>query len=228
MAAPTLSDYQQSNWSDANTASEVTPTVTWASGNVIVVLGMTSDNSATLNTPTATGLTFTALAGTPTNGVSSCKAYGWSATAGSGGSSAITATIGGASSARGIAAFVYSGCDGVGNLSIATGLGATSTQSLIRGSNNSAVVQSWGDWDAVNDTVVTWTPSGQTERVAQFITAQATMFVAEWPDQGTAGTTSYGFTAGSGTAFTAITVEVKGSTVVAGPGIMGRMLMVNP
>lgn len=210
MPGPTLVDYDQSTWSDTSTASEVTTSASWSANDVVVVLGATGDNVVTLGVPTATGLTFAALAGTPTNTASNCKLYAWSATAGSSGSGVITSTTDGASEMRGLASFVHGGSNGIGNTSIATGLGATTTQSLIRSQGNSAVIQVWGDWNAVNDVAVTWTPAGETERVAQWISAKATMFVASWGGQGDAGTTSYGFTGGSATAMSAITVEILG------------------
>jgi hypothetical protein len=214
MAAPTLVDYQQSNWADSVSTSEVTPTVTWQAGDFLVVLGATEDNaSATLNTPTATGLTFAAVTGTPTNTANQTKLYAWTATAASSSSGAVTGSNSdGTGRARGIAVFVYRGSGGLGNKAVATGLGATTTQSLVRGSSNSAVVQVWGDWSAGTGTTVTWTPSGQTQRIAQFISGVASFFVANWGDQGSPGTTSYGFSGGNGTAFSAITLEITGST----------------
>ena len=77
---------------------------------------------------------------------------------------------------------------------------------------DSFVGQVWGDWNAVNDAVVTWTPSGQTQRVAQFVSGSATFFVANWGDQGATGTTSYGFSGYAGGDMTAITIEVKGTS----------------
>lgn len=215
MPAPTLTDYQQSTWSDAVGTSEVTSTLTWADGAYIVILGASSDNALyQIDTPTAPGLTFLPVAGTPTNTNSNCKLYAWDATAVGAGSGVVTATVVGGAGGRGIAAFVFNGSGGLRNTAIATGLGGTTTQSLIRGSNNSAVLQVWGDWDAVNDVAVSWTPAEFTERVAQFVSGQATFFVASWTDQGAAGTTSYGFTAGGATATCALTLEIKGIPVI--------------
>lgn len=208
--APTLADYQQSTWSDTSALSEVTALITFLAGDVIVVVGMTDTNTATLSTPTAVGLTFSQIA-TPTNSANECKAYAWAATAAADGSSVITCTVNAATNSRGLSAFVYRGSDGTGATAISAALGATTTQSLVRGSANSAVVTCWGDFNAVNDTTVTWTPSGQTQRVAQFVSGQATFFVANWGDQGAAGTTSYGFSGFAGGEMAAVTVEIKGA-----------------
>lgn len=211
MPEPTLA-YHESNWGDT-AASETSASITWADGDTVVVLGITEDNSVTMGTPTVTGLTFTALAGSPTNGASSCKAYGWKATAVGSGSGAVTSALTGGDNA-GISVWVCSASAGVGNLSIASGLGATTTQSLIRAGVDSAVIQAWGDWSAINDVAVTLTPTTPvvgTQREATFISGAATFFVADWGDQDAAGTTSYGFTDhAGGAAMSAITVEILG------------------
>lgn len=219
-AQPTLADYQESNFTDLGT-TETTPTVTWSAGDLIVVLGITEDNPRTLNTPTATGLTFSAVSGSPTNSASSTKGYAWTATAGSGGSGAVSAT--GTDHAEGIAVFVFSGTDGLGGTAISAGLGSTTTQDLTRTGTNSHVVQIWGDWNAVNDTTVTWTPTGATQRENTYVAGRATFFVANWGDQGSTGTTGYGFSGYAGGHMTAITLEIKGTS--GGAAAVTRMLL---
>jgi hypothetical protein len=220
MAAPTLTDYQQSNWTDNVNTSEVTASATWSAGSVVVVVGITEDDSNTLATPTwSDSATFSALSGTPTSAGSSCKGYAWVATANGAGSGVITSTVDANFRRRGIAVFVYSGSDGIGNVSVSAALGATTTQSLVRAHANSAVISVWGDWAAVNDTTVSWTPASFTQRVAEFVTA-ASFFLGDWGDQGAAGTTSYGFTghAGGGD-FTAITIEVRGAAAAGSSSV---------
>lgn len=212
MAQPTLASYQQSTWSGSSSASEVTATVTWSTGDLVVVLGATDDNVNTLALQNVTGLTFSPVTGSPSNVASSAKVYGWSAIATAGGSSALTATVDGSTAARGLSVFVFSGSDGVGGVSVSGALDATTTQSLTRTGANSHVVQAWSDWNAVNDTTVTWTPTGETQRVAQFVGGRATFFVANWGDQGASGSTNYGFSGFSGGDFSAITLEVLGTT----------------
>lgn len=209
LTPPTLSDYKASNWTDVVTTAEVTSSLTWSAGNLIVVVGMTEDNGYTLNTPTASGLTFSLV--TSSNTAGTCKVYVWQATAGSSGSGAVTSTTSdGSDRARGISAFAYSGSGGIGNTGAITN-SAAKTISLIRSQDNSAVINAMGDWNAVNDTAVTGTPSGSTLRQADFVSARATFFVLDWPDQGTAGTTSYGITDHTGTvAMTGFAIEVKG------------------
>lgn len=208
MPEPTLADYQESTFTDTAT-NDVSGSATWSAGDVIVVLGMTADNADTLGTPTAAGLTFAAVSGTPTNTNSACKGYAWTATAGSGGSGAVTSA--GSAASKGISVFVFSGSNGIGGTAFSASLGSTTTQSLTRTGTNSHVVQIWGDWNAVNDTTVTWTPSGQTQQVADFHSGSATYFGASWGDQGASGTTSYGFSGFAGGSMTAITLEILGT-----------------
>src|ERR1700754_2924821 len=128
--APTLVDYQQSNWTDISGSSEVTPAITWQAGDRILVLGLTADNTMTFGVPTATGLPFSELGSTNTG--NQTKGYAWGATAGSGGSSAVTATAAaGGSGARGIAALVYRGSDGFGTVVADSTLDGTTTDILI-------------------------------------------------------------------------------------------------
>lgn len=212
MAAPTLGSYQQSDWTDVTTAGEVTPSITWSAGDVILVIGMTEDNAVTLGTPTATGLTFSALSGFPTNSASHTKLYAWSATAGSGGSGAVTATAAdGASHSRGIAAFVYAGSDGIGTIAVNASSGSTTSISLNKSGANSAVVSVLSDWSATSDVTVSWTPAGFTQRVNYEAVGRATYFLANWPDQGAAGSVTYGFTAGAGTDYSVAAIEILGT-----------------
>lgn len=208
---PTLSNFQTSTWSDLSSGSEVTPTLTWSSGDLIIVVGGTESGSWTINTPTATGLSFSLVTSVGTGDGSNTTAYMWSATAGSGGSSAITSTVvEGGSAARGIAAYAYSGSGGLGNTGTIVG-SSSKTINLTRGTANSAVVAVLNDWQAVSDTTVNTSPAGGTVRVAQESPAHATFFSADWGDQGSTGTTSYGITDHTGTVDMAgIVLEVEG------------------
>jgi hypothetical protein len=212
MAAPTLADYRESDWTDLSTSgpveNEVSASATWLAGDVIVVLGATEDNGRTLATPTATGLTFSLI--TSTNTGSNCKAYLWTATAGSNGSGAITSVLSNALTAAGISVFVFRGCSGVGTPQTIIG-SAAKTISVTRAQANSLVVCLLADWNATADVAVTATPTG-TVRVATNPT-NASFYVTSFGDQGTTGTTSYGIANHTGTVKMAgIALEVKGST----------------
>lgn len=210
MAAPTLTSSTSSDYTDNAAVSEVTGTLTWNSGDRILVVAMTEDQSFTLATPTATGLTFTALgsAVTPSN---SCWLHAWEATAAGSGSSAVTATRSGGTGVamRGIYAFAYGGSTGFVRTNKA-GVNATETVSVTRTLANSAIVFWSADWSASGTGGIGWTPAGQTQLIAQTNTG-ATAVVGRWDDQGATGTTAYGTTGLAGTAFTVAAVEVLGT-----------------
>lgn len=214
-AAPTLINYQQSSWSDlTTTAAEVTPSITWLTGDVIVVVASTADGNFTLATPVASGLSFTLIAGPLGTAGTNATVYAWKATAASGSSATISCTPSGstASTGRGCAVFQYRGSDGVGNSGTMTG-SALKVVSLIRGTDNSAVISVMADWNAVTDVTVDPSPAGGTQRVAAVVSGQATFFLFDWGDQGAAATTSYGITTHTGTVkMTGIAVEIKGTT----------------
>jgi len=217
-AAPSVEDYQQSNWTDTTGSSEVTGTLTWQAGDLIIVVGATAEGPATLGTPTATGLTFSLVQETNAGASNQdVRTYLWSATAAGSGSSAVTSTIGGGTNTRGISAFVYRGSDGLGNNSTINNSSAK-VISLTRSEDNSSVVVILADWNAVDDTTVSPSPGGGTQRVAQNVSGATTSFIFNWGDQGTAGTTSYGITDHTGTVdMGGIVVEVLGQDAPAEP-----------
>jgi len=215
VAEPTLVDYQQSTWADTTSASEVTPSISWQTGDIILVVGATEDSGVTFNTPTATGLTFSLL--TSTGGASNTATYMWSATAGSNGSGAVTATHnGGASYAKGISAFVFRGSDGLGTAQTITGTTAK-TISLTRAQANSHAVCVPADWNQVGDASIDPTPgTNAAERVEAQVSGRADFILYSWGDQGATGTTSYGVTNHTGTVdMSGIVVEITGTAGAA-------------
>lgn len=212
MAAPVLSQEVNSNYTDRSAAStSETAAITWSSGSQILAVGTTEDNSVTLGTPTATGLTFAALTGTPTNTANSCKTYAWSATAASSGSGTVTSTHGNTVGA-GMSVFVFDNCTGFGTPAILVSTAAA--VSLTRAAANSMVVFIGGDWGASTDVTVTPNPAtAGTQDVAINLSGIYSAYVFHWGDQGTAGTTSYGIGSwtASGSNVSKIAIEVLGS-----------------
>lgn len=219
--APTLIDAQSSDYSDTGN-TETTASVSWEAGDLVLVFGSTENNNNDcslqdcyfLNTPTATGLTFSLITSvnlTPVAGGDDVPHYLWSATAGSSGSGAISATRSDAFTGhRGITAFIYRGSDGIGNTNTLDGSTAK-VISLTRSKANSAVAVDLGDWAAGADVTVDPSPAGGTQRVA-VANGAYTAFVFDWTDQGAAGTTDYGITNHTGTVdMSGIVVEVLGA-----------------
>ena len=207
---PTFSDVEASTLNDL-ALNETTGTLTWSAGDFIVVMGLTENGNITLNTPTATGLTFSLTTSLNVGESGDCVVYVWTASAGSSGSSAVSATGAGGTAMRGIAAYAVSGSQGLGNTATIEG-SANKVVNLTRANSNSAVITALGDWNAVNDTAVTATPVGGTVRQAANVSTQATFFLTDWTDQGSAGATNYGITDHTGTVvMSAIAVEIRGA-----------------
>jgi hypothetical protein len=213
--APTLIQYAESSWTTTTASKATTTSITWLTGDVIVVVGGTGDQGNVITSVTATGLTFTP--GTPLTAASSCWANTWTVTASSGGTSAVTANISVTGVPYGIAVWVYRGSDGIGGRGADTSTGKT--VSLGRVDDHSAVVCGIFDWSAGTTTSHVWTPTGQTEDEAQQVGTQYTAFVADWGDQGTSATIAYGI---SGTAsvgaHSKVALEILG-TISAGSNV---------
>lgn len=213
MTAPTLIAYIETANYQQNFGSKTTPSsLTWQTGDVIVVMGVMEDVQAgvSIGTPTATGLTFAAI-GSPSAVTSSCWMGRWQATAGSSGSSAITATQTGSIN-WGLGVWQYRGSSGVGATPAISEAINTKVQSLIRTGSNSAVICAFADWGA-GSTTATYTPGSATqEGSSDGAGATYSVLMANWGDQGAPGTLSYGITAGLSTnAITLGLVEVTGT-----------------
>lgn len=207
VTAPTFVSVTSSPYDDTSD-NETTASVSWSTGNLIVVVGVTEDYYRELQAPTATGLTFSLVTSIGT--VDNCIVYVWSASAGSGGSSAVScATVGGFAWRCGISVFVVSGSAGIGATATLDGSSAK-TVSLTRSYANSGVIAAFGDWNAVDDTAVTATPTGTVD-VAKNFSGAYTAFVTHYGSQGSTGTTSYGITDHTGTVkLSGACVEVRG------------------
>src|SRR5690242_12218151 len=132
---------------------------------------MTEDQAVTLATPTVTGgtgtgLTFSALVGSPTSTASSCKGYGWRATAAGTGSGTLRTSVVSSDQAGGMIA-LKAAAGTLGTVSALTTLTNTAkTVSVTRGGPNSVVAFAAGDWSANTDVTVDPSPAGGTQRVA--------------------------------------------------------------
>jgi hypothetical protein len=210
--APTLVDSDEvADWTSFATPRS-TGSVSWQTGDVVVVHGLVADDVTTLNTPTVSGLTFSLVAQTGGGG-STCRSYVWAATAGSNGSGAIQGSKSGSDVDWGIAVEVWRDSDGVGNSAVDTS--TAKTVSLPRSDAHSAVSYGGADWSADVD-AATFTPSGATVIESAGDGATYGVHVGWWSDQGDAGTTSYGVSITSTGSFAKVAVEILG-TGSAGP-----------
>lgn len=209
MTAPTLLDFGESNWTDTS-LTETTADIDWsAAGDFVIVLGATEDNAQTIGTPTATGLTFAAMSGTPTNSSNSCKAYAWSATAAGNNNSTVTATGAGGTATRGISAWAFTGSAALGSPVVAVSAALTVSVGV---QQDSTVIMVLADWNAAVASAPVTTPAGGTVVRNTNVNGAATYVLVEWTNQA-AGTRSYGIGSGwTGTGTVSkIAVEVQGT-----------------
>lgn len=195
--------------------------LSWSVGDRVYVIGVGADQSGfSFNTPSTAGSNlggFASIAG-PTTAASSTRVQAWMATATGVGSGTISQSVNG-TQVWGIVAWAVAGSDGVGNVATATATGSPETVSLVRSDDHALVLAVVADWGAASPTGHTWSPSGQTEREATTFGTDYTIYAADWGDQGTAGTTSYGVTVtASGQNYSKIALEILGTTVTAGGG----------
>lgn len=218
MLAATLVAYAESSWTDKTSTPEASsPSLTWQTGDLIVVFGSTENGGYTLDLPTTAGvgLSFTQKAAVGTT-TSDCHAYLWWAVATADGSGSITSSPStGQTAARGISVWQYRGSDGIGNTATLSASSAK-TGSLVRSADNSRVGFGAGDWNAVTSGTAT-SPSGGTVRENSTASGSMSQFVADWSDQGAAGTTSYGYTGGGTPKNYGFVWEVLGSSGAAVP-----------
>jgi hypothetical protein len=209
----TVVDYQESTFSDSGTADELAGSVSWQTGDIILVFGGISNNDSgdTLGVPTVSGLSFSQLAAVNVNaGSDDATVYLWSATAAGNGSGQIGSVTGTANAATrcGIAVLVYRGAGSLGTPVTLDGSTAK-TISVTRAGANSHVALMMVDWAQVGDVVVDATPTG-TVRHASAQSGQADFFVVTFGDQGASGgPTAYGITNHTGTVdMSGIAVEI--------------------
>jgi len=209
----------ESTWTGTGTSKSTSTggngsgTVSWQAGDTVYVFGATAQaSSTTLGTPTHSGANLPAFAavGAAVGSGAQCWAHTWSAVATGSGSSVISETATSSADPWGIIAWVVRGSDGTGTR--ASDVSAAKTVSLTRSDAHSLVFDIIADY-AAGSATLTWTPSGQTQREATQDAGLYTVGVADWGDQGSAGATSYGVSAGFDATgpLTKIALEILGT-----------------
>lgn len=221
--APTIVSYTASAWDGANKS---TASISWQTGDLVVVVGLSADKFWPLNDPTATGLTFVDH-GTPAGaGAGSDVAWAmiWTATAGSNDSQVVSITENGDGQGFGIFVWVIRNHDGFNATSFSSGATSSATGSLsctLTGPD-SVVIFGGADYNQVV-TPTAWTPGSETER-RDATDSFADTFIADWTAQA-AGTRSYGSTTASGLATAMKAIEVLAAAASSTPRT-GRGLVV--
>jgi len=215
----------ESTWTGTGTSKSTSTggngsgTVSWQTGDTVCVFGATAQaSSTTLGTPTHSGANLPAFSavGAAVGSGAQCWAHTWSATATGSGSSVISETATSSSDPWGIIAWVIRGSDGVGIR--ATLVSAAKDVSLTRSDAHSLVLEIIADY-AAGSATLTWTPTGETQREATQAAGLYTVGVADWGDQGSAGATSYGVSAGFDATgpLTKIALEILGTIATVTP-----------
>lgn len=221
MPAPTFVAEYGDVWNTST--SPKTASVTLNTGEVLVVCGVTSDQGATLNTPTGgTGLTYTLQQSVVVSQF--CTAYVWTTISASDQTYTLSLTNAGDNTLEwGFIGYRFSGSDGVGASSKTNVSGAAPSLSLTTLFANSAVVVINADWNAVDGTTRTWrtinsiTPTlgNNLERTYFRDAAAYTTYSAYWNDVGATGAKTTGLSAPAGQKYSIIAVEVRGSSGAA-------------
>lgn len=196
-----------------------TPTV--ATGDVLVVVSV-AEGQLSWVAPSGGALTY--AAGPALTAATRCAAGSWSTTAS--GAQSYTLSMGDNSGTLwwGFNALRFSGSAGLGATASATAGGvAAPTLGITTLGDNSAIVVIIGDYDAVSGTSRTWravngtTPTGANTFERTYFTdpSHYTLYVAYYPDAGTAGLKTVGMTAPANQMYSIIAYEVKGATATA-------------
>jgi hypothetical protein len=229
---PVLAAYGETTW-NAEGSPKSASAVSWLTGDQIVVLAATEDATATVGAANQLGLTFAPGTAVGTSG-SSCWVQSWTATATSDQASVQVAFTCTWTSGKvwGAGVWVFRGSDGFGARVPATNThDQTHTIDLARTYGNSKVVGIMVDWGAVATSGYAWTPAlgaNGHDRHHEQVTVTAvrySLYVADWDDQGTAGTTSYGIDGiTSANEWVKIALEVRGTAATgteSGPNYGG-------
>jgi hypothetical protein len=210
---PTLIAFDQTaSWQATTTPQNIGSSLTWVTGDVIVVVGVSEDTGITLSTPTATGLTFNPIGSANAVG-NSTGMHRWVAIAASGGSGIVSIARGASSGRFGAGVWQYRGSDGIGTAPAIVATTNVKIIPLIESQNESAVINVIGDWAAGSTASPTWTPSGETQRIASDGAGVSySVMGADWADANLATSTDYGLTAGLSTGMLAkAVIEVLGT-----------------
>lgn len=147
MTPPTLISTSVSTNFGNTTPSKNTAVVSWNTGDLLTCWGFTGDSAVALtDPPTATGLTFTRVLSSVT--ASRIHLYAWTATAGSGGSSAVAGSTISVSQEGGYVVRVWRGASGFSPISsLGSGTTNAATVSYTLAGTDSAIDGGWGNWN---------------------------------------------------------------------------------
>jgi hypothetical protein len=191
--------------------TDVSIAASWASGDIVVVFGCVENALTSLNTPTATGLSFTIQASVTTGGASETAAYIWTAAPGSSGSGNITIVNTGSVEQGWGCAWVISGGGTIGN----NFANRNETTTSLTVGTGAVVCFGLADWNANTSNQTAATGSGSaTEREDNGNGSTYGFNVYDW--QGTSsGSFSFGVSSYTGMQVTQVAIAIEDSGAAA-------------
>lgn len=211
-----IAEYQHIDYA-ATGINRSLPSITWSTDDKIVIIGGNEDRIHAQGTPTVSGLTFSAVAGTPLAAASNCWGGAWHATAASGGSGAIACGGGTLASTDnwGVSMWRITGANptlgAIGALQ-SSGNNAAGRTVTISPAAGSLVVMGAYEWTPIA-AGVTGTPTVSNEREDLTVASKYFVWAADWLNVA-GGSTAFGITTGN-VVFTKIAIEL---TLAAGGG----------
>jgi hypothetical protein len=216
VAAPTRVSVTASAF-NASTSPKTLSSLSVQAGDLIVVRASNENAAETFNTPTSTGLTFTAGPNVGSTG-STGRAAVWTAPIASTGTISVALTVGGSTSNWwGFTVSVYRNHGGVGNsgsVNQTAGTGAPSI-AITTSAANSAIDWTTADFNAIDGTSRTYLSvngSPSTEDNYFRDNVHYATYHAYVPDAGTAGAKTVGLSAPTGQKYSGVAIEILPSS----------------
>jgi hypothetical protein len=203
----------------ATTTPKTSGSIAVQSGDVVTVIAIGEGESIVFDTPTSTGLTFTAKQSH--NLASNCEVGSWTSTI-PGGTTTMNISINNSGSTIrwGFIWYVHRGSTGVGNTSKGNGAsGSAPSFALTATGANSIIIAGGGDWDAGATTGKTWrtidgvtpTSGNGMEKVATQVSGGYTIYSALWDGTTSSGSKTVGMTAPN-QKWAWVAIEILGTT----------------
>lgn len=221
--APTVAEVAETSWA-ASPTSVNSGSLTYATGDKVVILGGTGDAASTLTIAKSAG---TATFGSFTqrqviSTVGSAYASVWDVDVTAGGTATITLTKSAGGNLIGASFFKVSagtsdGYDTSAKAAIATGA-PTLTYSTL--SDNCALLVFVTDWNAADGTTRTWRSvngSPATETTYFRDASNWTVYAGIHPDAGAAGSKTVGLSAPTGPKYSEVSIAIKGTAAGGAP-----------
>lgn len=220
-----VANYPVASFLTAGASKSTQSAVTVDAGDMLVVAGLTPDNSVTLGTPSGGGLTYTLRQQVSVSGHTIVAV--WTAPATAAGSFSPSITRGGNDFMWGFLVARYSNCSGIGVSDQTNAVNVAPSLSVTTTGTNSTLFVASADWAPVDGSGRVWrTPTGSTGitaggagELAYFTDpSNYTGYVGYHASTGSPGSKTVGLSAPSGQTTSLVAVELLAATAPA-PGV---------